>query len=99
MKASDVQAFAARGASVVQGLHAGLVKIGGTEYAAAVGVVPLELVVDEGGELMVQIRKSVLATCPAARTKVEAQGRKWRVVSGYGHPLAPVWTLRMEADQ
>ena len=104
MKASDVQAFAARGAAVAEGLNPGTVKIGETVYEATVGNPPMELQVDLGGDevlgqLVVQVRKTLLPECPAARTAVEAHGRKWKVVSSYGHALAPVWTMRMEADQ
>lgn len=101
MNLDDVKAFAAVGAAVVEGLWGGKeVRIGETNYAASVGETPVAGVFESGGEviqgeLLVQIRKELLATCPATDTRVVYAGKTYVIERTAGEAAwVPVWSLR-----
>lgn len=101
MNRSDAAAFAARGAVVIEGLHGDTIRIGGIDYPAAVGTPPLEGSSQLGGEtfegeLLIQVRKTVLLEKPALKTKVRTKGRDWVVIRASGNDVDAVWTLRLE---
>lgn len=102
MNLADVAAFAAMGAVQIEQLHGGTVTISGTEYSAAIGLVPLEGMMRGGGEVMegellVQIRKTVMPQRPAKDTEVLANGRRWVMrKEATGEAVEAVWTLRLD---
>lgn len=102
MNQAEVAAFAAMGSLVIEALHGGTVTIGGTEYPAAIGLVPLDGMLRGGGEvaegeLLVQIRKTVMPSRPAKGTEVLANGRRWVLgKEATGEAVEAVWTLRLE---
>lgn len=102
MELSDVLAFAEMGAAQVEKLNEGTVTIGGSNYQAAIGSVPLEVSSGAGGEyyegvLLVHVRKMFLPVKPELKTKVTARGRTWSIFQVKGdEPAAVVWSLHLD---
>lgn len=99
MNPDDVRDFAARGQAVVAALWSGPITIAGVDYTANLGEAPIDgsnVAGGEiyGGELLIQISKVILPTCPARETRVIARGRTWVIERTSGDAAwCPVWTL------
>lgn len=99
MNLTDVRAFALRGAATREALWGGTITLEGTDYSATVGTPPIEGAYEAGGEiltgqLIIVIRKAILAECPARETRLTAKGKDWIIKRTSGDdPTSVDWTL------
>ena len=100
MNASSVRAFAERAGLVREAIWPGTAVIGGQQVACALGDPAVTDGVrggglDLGGELVLCVRKAVLAEAPARGAVVAARGMKWVVETVTGHGAAEeAWVVR-----
>ena len=93
MNARALRKFKSQAAKAAEATWPGIVTIGGKDYDCTVSMqeVEHERVLGgtiETGELLVRVRKELLAEKPALRSIIEQGGRKWYVVRVEGEEEA-----------
>jgi hypothetical protein len=102
MKAAAMRKFGELSARAGEALWPGIVTIAGKDYEATAVVQDLvsEYIAGgqvEDGELLVRLRKDLLAEKPALKTELLHGGKKWKVEKVEGEEEASaVWVLKCE---